>query len=105
MNESLVYGKLETVFRSVFNDDSIQVYPELSPDKLLLWDSLMHLRLLLSIEKAFNIRFSTSEIESLRNAGDLAAVIRARVRQSSLPTGHNTADMNESIPVFDGAQK
>ena len=42
-------------------------------------DSLTHIRLILSVEKAFRIRFNTSEIGNLENVGDLfVALIRAR---------------------------
>jgi acyl carrier protein len=43
------------------------------------WDSLTHIRLLLTIEKAFKIKFSTSDIGKLENVGDLVNLIKARV--------------------------
>jgi acyl carrier protein len=42
------------------------------------WDSLAHIRLILTVEKAFKIKLSTSEIGKLENVGDLVALIRAR---------------------------
>jgi acyl carrier protein len=42
------------------------------------WDSLTHIRLILTVEKAFKIKFSTSEIGKLEKVGDLVALIRAR---------------------------
>jgi acyl carrier protein len=41
------------------------------------WDSLTHIRLMLTVEKAFKIKFSTSEIGQLENVGDLVALIEA----------------------------
>ena len=38
-----------------------------------------HIRLILTIEKAFKIGFSTSEIGRLENVGDLVSLIKARV--------------------------
>jgi acyl carrier protein len=78
MDTVLVYEKLQKVFVDVFDDDSITVVPTLSAKDVDGWDSLTHIRLLLTIEKAFKIKFSTSEIGKLENVGDLVALIATR---------------------------
>jgi acyl carrier protein len=78
MDTVLVYEKLQRVFVDVFDDDSITVVPTLSAKDVDGWDSLTHIRLLLTIEKAFNIKFSTSEIGKLENVGDLVSLIATR---------------------------
>jgi len=40
---------------------------------------LSHIRLIITIEKSFKIKFSTSEISKLEQVGDLVAIIQARV--------------------------
>jgi acyl carrier protein len=78
MDEPQIYAILAKVFQDVFDDDSINVTPELSAKDVDGWDSLNHIRLLLTVEKAFKIKFSTSEIGKLENVGDLAALIKKR---------------------------
>ena len=78
MDEPQIYAQLAKSFEDVFDDDSISVTPELSAKDVDGWDSLTHIRLLLSIEKAFKIKFTTSEIGSLKNVGDLVALIKER---------------------------
>ena len=39
------------------------------------WDSLTHVTLVLTIEKAFAIRFKSSQVASLKNVGELADLI------------------------------
>ncbi len=78
MDEPQIYAQLAKLFEDVFDDDSISVTPELSAKDVDGWDSLTHIRLLLSIEKAFKIKFTTSEIGSLKNVGDLVALIKER---------------------------
>ena len=78
MDEPQIYAGLAKTFDDVFDDDSIQVTPELSAKDVDGWDSLTHIRLILTIEKAFKIKFSTSEIGKLEKVGDLVALIRAR---------------------------
>jgi acyl carrier protein len=78
MDERLVYTQLSTIFEDVFDDDSIQLTPELSAKDVDGWDSLTHIRLILTVEKKFKVKFSTSEIGKLENVGDLISLIKAR---------------------------
>jgi acyl carrier protein len=79
MEEAQVYARLTPIIRDVMDDDSIKVTPQLSAKDVDGWDSLTHIRLLMTIEKAFKIKFSTSEIGKLQSVGDLAALIRLRL--------------------------
>jgi acyl carrier protein len=79
MDEPQIYARLVEVFERVFDDDSIAVTPELSAKDVDGWDSLAHIRLILTVEKAFKIKFSTSEIGKLENVDDLVKLIKARV--------------------------
>jgi len=79
MDESQIYARLAQIFEDVFDEDSIEVTPELSAKDVDGWDSLTHIRLILTVEKAFKIKFSTSEIGKLQNVGDLVTLIEARV--------------------------
>jgi acyl carrier protein len=78
MDEPQIYARLAEVFQDVFDEDSINVTPELSAKDVDGWDSVTHIRLILTIEKAFKVKFSTSEIGKLENVGDLVALIKAR---------------------------
>jgi acyl carrier protein len=73
-----IYEKLNTVFEDVFDDDTIIVRPELSADDVDAWDSLTHIRLLLTVESTFNVKFSASEIGKLKNVEGLAELIRSK---------------------------
>jgi acyl carrier protein len=77
MDEAQIYSRLAEIFEDVFDDDSIKLSPELSAKDVDGWDSLTHIRLLLTIEKAFKVKFSTSEIGKLENVGDLVSLIKA----------------------------
>jgi acyl carrier protein len=78
MDEPTIYARLAEIFQDVFDEDSIELTPELSAKDVDGWDSLTHIRLILTIEKAFKIKFSTSEIGKLENVADLVALIKAR---------------------------
>jgi acyl carrier protein len=78
MDEPQIYAQLAEIFKDVFDEESIEVTPDLSAKDVEGWDSLTHIRLVLTIEKAFKIRFTTSEIGKLENVGGLVALIKAR---------------------------
>jgi acyl carrier protein len=79
MDEAQIYSRLAEIFEDVFDDDTVKLTPELSAKDVDGWDSLTHIRLLLTIEKAFKVKFSTSEIGKLENVGDLVSLIKAHV--------------------------
>jgi acyl carrier protein len=78
MDELQIYERLTDIFDDIFDDESIKVTPELSSKDVEGWDSLTHIRLMLSIERGFKIKFTTAEIGNLESVGDLAALIKAR---------------------------
>jgi acyl carrier protein len=65
MNTSSIYSRLTEIFREVFDDDDLVVNPALTAADVEEWDSLNHIRLVLSIEKGFDLRFSAAEVGNL----------------------------------------
>ena len=78
MEEHQIYSRLTDVFKDVFDEDDIQLTPALTARDVDGWDSLTHIRLVLTVEKAFKIKFSSTEIGKLKNVGDLVELIRSR---------------------------
>ena len=52
----------------------------MTADDIDEWDSMSHIRLVLSVEKAFGVKFSSAEIGALKNVGDFIDLI-GRKRQ------------------------
>jgi acyl carrier protein len=80
MQSTQIYEKLTDIFQNVFDDDSIVVRPDLTAADVDEWDSLSHIRLVLTVEKAFGVKFSASEIGKLKNVGEFVDLIRAKAR-------------------------
>ena len=81
MDSAEVYKRLDAVFQDVFDDDSIVLRPDLTANDVEDWDSLKHIRLMLSVEKAFHVSFSASEVGNLKNVGELADLIQAKLKK------------------------
>jgi acyl carrier protein len=78
MDSAAIYERLTPIFQDIFDDDSIEVTPDLTAKDVDGWDSLSHIRMILTVEKAFKVKFSTSEVGHLEKVSDLVALIEAR---------------------------
>ena len=70
-------SELQTVFENVFDDD-VELTRATTAKDVEGWDSLMHVTLLINVEKAFGIKFSSGEVASLKNVGEMVDLIDAR---------------------------
>jgi acyl carrier protein len=73
-----VYDRLSAVLQDDFEDDSLVAEPDLTADAVAGWDSLANLRLMLTVQKAFGVKFTAHEITSLNNVGELASLVEAK---------------------------
>ncbi len=67
--------RLQEVFRDVFDDDEIELTDETTAEDIDAWDSLTHVQLIVAVEKAFGLKFSTVEVMKLKNVGEFIALI------------------------------
>jgi acyl carrier protein len=79
MDDAGIYARLSKIFGDVFDEDEIEVTPDLSAKDVAGWDSLTHVRLMLTVERAFATKFSAQEIGSLENVGELVALIKKHI--------------------------
>jgi acyl carrier protein len=75
LDEQAIYTKLTSIFRDVFDDDDIELRPEMTADDIPEWDSMSHVRLVLTIERQFGKTFPASRISQLKDVGDLVSLI------------------------------
>ncbi len=62
---------LNQIFCMVFDEDTLQITPDMTANDIDGWDSLSHVNLITAIEAKFNIRFTQKELLKQRNVGDL----------------------------------
>ncbi len=66
---------LQEIFRQVFDDDRLVIAPETSRREIADWDSVAHVKLILSLEEEFGIRFTEDEVSCVQTVGDFLAAI------------------------------
>jgi acyl carrier protein len=78
MEPSTVEAKLTAIFRDFFGDPSITISAATTAKDVEGWDSIAHINLLLAVEQGFGINFTTRELRSFKNVGDLIGAISAK---------------------------
>jgi acyl carrier protein len=79
--EDPIFTRLTSIFREVFDDDDLVLKPEMTANDVDGWDSLVHIRLILSVQKAFGVKFSSVEMSRLKNVGDLVVLTKHKQSQ------------------------
>ncbi|MBR5500384.1 MAG: acyl carrier protein [Clostridia bacterium] len=79
LTEKEIYERLNDVFQDVFDDDEITVSANTTAEDIEDWDSLEHIRLIAAVEQNFGIRFKMGEVASMKNVGEMVAIIQSRV--------------------------
>lgn len=80
MNQAEVIARLQTLFDDLFLEP-VTVTSALSAKDVPEWDSLMHISLVVSVEKAFGVRFRVGEVEKTQNIGEFADLIVKRQQE------------------------
>ena len=70
--------QLQEVFRDVFDSDHIVLSRETNANDIAEWDSLTHIRLIISIEQEFAVQFDTTEVVDLKNVGMFLDLLNAK---------------------------
>ena len=75
-----ILERLGGVFCDVFDAEDLTITRQSTAADVPGWDSLTHVRLILETEKVFGVRFTTSEVASLSNVGELVDAIERKVK-------------------------
>ena len=71
MKRAEILHELNDIFKNVLDEESIVLTESTSANDIESWDSLTHIQLIVAIEKKFNIRFTSKELLSLKNIGEI----------------------------------
>ncbi len=83
--EDPILTRLTSIFHEVFGDDELVLRPELTANDVDGWDSLTHIRLIVSVQKAFGVKFSAVEMSRLKNVGDLMTLTKHKQSPGAVP--------------------
>jgi acyl carrier protein len=78
MEKAIIWETCARIFRETFGDNQLSIAPETTANDIAGWDSLTHIQLLVTLEKAFGMRFNTGEMAGLANVGEMVELIAKR---------------------------
>jgi acyl carrier protein len=78
MENSEIVSRLTPIFRDVFNNDALVVSEGMTAADVPTWDSLSNINMIVAVEKAFGVKFSIKDVRSLKNVGELLALIKRK---------------------------
>ncbi len=73
MSSSL--DRLTDVFQDLFDDDELVITRDTTAADIEDWDSLMHVTLVVNVEREFDLTFKSSDVSKLKSVGDLMDLI------------------------------
>jgi acyl carrier protein len=73
-----IYATLSEILRDTFDNDDLVAAPTMTAAQVEGWDSMGNVRLFLSIEQEFGVRFNASEIGGIKNVGELVALLQQK---------------------------
>lgn len=80
MDKSQIIGKLQEIFRDILDNEEIVLTETTSAKDIEEWDSLSNVQLVVGIEDEFGIRFTSAEIPSWKNVGDMVDSLEKKLK-------------------------
>ena len=74
----MVSEKLKRVILEELGLDGFEIDDATTAGMVPGWDSLSHVRVIMAIEQAYDVRFRTIEVIRLKNVGELQALLDAK---------------------------
>lgn len=79
MTQMEIHQKLTDVFRDVLDQPLLEIAESTTAPKVKGWDSLAHINLIVAVENAFAVTFTTKDVKALANVGDFMRLIERRL--------------------------
>lgn len=71
MEQKELLVKVQDIFRDVLDNEDIELTMETTAEDIEEWDSLSHIQLIVAIEKELKIKFTSKEILSWSDVGEM----------------------------------
>lgn len=78
MDKQQILAEVQEIFRDVLDNEEIELQDITTADDIEEWDSLTHIQLIVAIEKHFKIKFTSKEILSWQNVGQMIDCIATK---------------------------
>ncbi len=80
MDKKKILADVQEIFRDVLDNEEIEINFETVADDIEEWDSLSHIQLIVAIEKAYKLKFTSLEIMKWNNVGEMVNTIEEKLK-------------------------
>ena len=80
MERNDILKQINDIFIDTLDNEELLIIEATTADDVEEWDSLTHIQLIVAIEKKFRIRFTSKEIQSWSNVGEMLNCIETKIQ-------------------------
>jgi acyl carrier protein len=81
MEYNEILKQVNDIFIDVLDNEDIKLQPSTTANDIDEWDSLNHIQLIVAIEKHFKVRFTSNEINSWNNVGEMCEALQKHINK------------------------
>ena len=81
-NDQKIFTEIQSIVRKVINDDKVIIKMDSTATEIKGWDSLAHIRILVSIEKLYSIKFNLIEMQNVQDISEFVRLIKQKINKS-----------------------
>ncbi|WP_276929322.1 acyl carrier protein [Herbinix luporum] len=81
MSKAEILSKLQEIMKNVFDDETIKINNNTKRSDISDWDSLSQIRIVLSIEKKFNIKMDVDKAVMIETVGEFVEEIEKKINK------------------------
>jgi acyl carrier protein len=75
----IIFPEVQEIFRTVLDQPDLVLTRESNASTVNNWDSLAHVDIITAAQLRFKVRFALSDLDHLKNVGDLVDLIRKKL--------------------------
>lgn len=71
MSRAEVHNRLQSIFRNIFDNESLQIHNETTSKDIEGWDSFQQIDLIVAIEDEFHLQVPIKKVNTMANVGEM----------------------------------
>ncbi len=79
MTKEAILKQVRDIFSDILDNEKLVLTEDTQAADVDGWDSLNHIQLIVAVEKHFKIHFTSAEIQTWKNVGEMIASVQKRV--------------------------
>lgn len=79
MTHDEILERVTVMMRDLTEDETLILRDDTTPEEVEKWDSLLHVKLMVTIESDFDLRFDVDELREPENVRDIIMLIQSKL--------------------------